>query len=244
MGRSRSWKSLAAAALAAALAGASGPASADEAPAPVPSANAPTAIDLEKDTQSAALGIDAPTPPLEAPPPLPYKATLVIDSTLGALIFLGKFGTTAPPAPFFRTQVGYELFRWLMAFGEGELAFTDTSGTQDPPKTRTFPIFAFGGGARFTARFTDRLGAYLQGSLGGMKADIRTNALGIIGFKDAESLGLYVGARLGVEWYQLDRHFALGATSGLRDAMGFKRRGGGSDTPLAFDVGASIRYAF
>ena len=87
--------------------------------------------------------------------------------------FLGRFGKTAPPAPLLRTQVGYEIFKWVMLFGEGELAFTDTSKSQDPPKTRAFPIFGFGGGARFTARFTDRLGAYLQGSLGAMKADIR-----------------------------------------------------------------------
>jgi hypothetical protein len=130
-----------------------------------------------------------------------------------------------------------------MLFGEGELAFTDTSGTQDPPKTRAFPIFGFGGGPRLTVRFTDRFGVYLQGSLGAMKADIRTNALTIIGYKNAESLGLYFGGRLGLEWYQIDRHFALGVTSGLREATGFKRTVG-SDTPLAFDAGASIRYAF
>ncbi len=214
---------------------------ADEPAAPVIT---PTSIDLEKDAQSSALGTEATAPPLEAPPPPPYKSTVVIDSSLGALVFLGKFGKTAPAAPHLRTQVGYEIFKWLMAYGEGELAFTDTSGSQEPPKTRAFPIFGFGGGARFTVRFTDRFGVYAQGGLGAMKADVRTNALGIIGFKDAESLGLYLGARLGAEWYQLDRHFALGATTGLREAMGFKRRGGGSDTPLAFDAGASIRYAF
>jgi hypothetical protein len=219
---------------------------ADEPPAAAPAAPVipPTAIDLEKDTQSSALGAEAPVAPPEAPPPPPYKSTVVIDSSIGALVFLGQFGKTAPPAPWLRTQVGYEFFKWLMVFGEGELAFTDTSRSQDPPKTRAFPIFGFGGGARLTVRFTDRFGVYLQGSLGGMKADVRTNALGIIGFKDAESLDLYLGGRVGVEWYQLDRHFALGATSGLRNAIGFKRRGAGSDTPLAFDAGASIRYAF
>ena len=171
---------------------------------------------------------------------------MVIDSSIGALLFLGKFGKTAPPAPWLRTQLGYEVFKWLMFFGEGELAFTDTSRSQDPPKTRAFPIFGFGGGVRFTARFTDRFGAYLQGSVGAMKADIRTNGLGVIGFKDAETLGIYFGGRLGIEWYMIDRHFALGLTSGLRNASGFKQRGGAgsSDTPLAFDAGASIRYAF
>lgn len=199
-------------------------------------------IDLERDTQSTAL-VDVPVAPAEAPPPPPYKKSLVVDSALGAMVFLGKFGRTAPPAPWIRTQVGYEIFTPLMVFAEGELGFTDTSGTQDPPKTRAFPLFGFGGGARFTLRFTDRFGVYVQGSVGGLKADIRQRALEIIGFKDAESLNIYFGGRVGLEWYQLDRHFALGLTSGLRDATGFKRTIG-SDTPLVFDAGASIRYAF
>jgi hypothetical protein len=207
--------------------------------APIPSGP----IDLEKDTQSSALA-DAPVAPAEAPPPPPYKKSIVVDSSLGALVFLGKFGKTAPPAPWIRTQVGYELFKWLMIFGEGEIGFTDTSNSQEPPKTRAFPLFGFGAGARFTARFTDRFGVYVQGSIGAMKADIRRRALEIIGYENAEDLGLYFAGRLGLEWYQLDRHFALGVTSGLRDATGFKRTGGGSDTPLAFDAGASIRYAF
>ena len=218
----------------------------ETAPPPAPQAAAPPIaagqIDLEKDTQSTALA-DVPVAPAEAPPPPPYKKSLVIDSALGALVFLGKFGKTAPPAPWIRTQVGYEIFAPLMVFGEGELGFTDTSGSQEPPKTRAFPLFSLGGGARFTLRFTERFGVYVQGSIGAMEADIRKGALEIIGFRKAESLGLYVGGRLGLEWYQLDRHFALGIASGLRDATGFKRTIG-SDTPLAFDAGASIRYAF
>jgi hypothetical protein len=206
------------------------------------SADEPAPVDLEKDTQSAALA-EAPTAPPEAPPPQPYKTSVVLDSSLGALVFLGKFGRTAPPAPWIHTQLGYEIFTWLMVFGEGELAFTDTSGTQDPPKTRAFPLFGFGGGPRFTVRFTDRVGVYLQGSIGLMKADIRKRALEIIGFKDAESLGLYLGGRLGLEWYQIDRHFALGITGGLRDATSFARTSG-TDTPLALDAGGSLRYAF
>lgn len=220
-----------------------GPA-APAAPAPSPSA-APisaTAIDLEKDTQSAALS-DVPGPPAEAPPPPPYKKSVVIDASLGALVFLGRFGETAPPAPWIRAQVGYEIFQWLMVFGEGELGFSDTSGTQAPPRTRAFPLFGFGGGARFTARFTERFGAFVQGSIGALKADIRRRSLEIIGYRDAEDLGVTFGGRLGVEWYQMNRHFALGANAGLRNATGFARVGS-SDTPLAFDAGASIRYAF
>ncbi len=215
-------------------------ASADEQPAqPGPT---PAQIDLEKDVKVPE-GTSYEPPP-EAPPPPPYKKTVVIDSSLGALAFFGQFGKVAPPGPWLHTQVGYELLKFLMVFGEGDIAFTDTSGTQDPPKTRAFPVLAFGPGVRFTARFTDRFGAYLQGSLGMMKADIAHNALAIIGFKDAEVFHLYAGAHLGVEWYQVDRHFALGLTMGIRDAQGFAKVGGSGDTPLVFDAGASLRYAF
>jgi hypothetical protein len=216
------------------------PPAAEAEPAP---ALAPSQIDLEKDTESAALA-DAPVAPVEAPPPPPYKKSVVLDASLGALVFLGKFGETAPPSPWLRAQVGYELFNWLMLFGEGELGFTDTSGSQAPPKTRAFPLFGFGGGARLTARFTRRFGVYAQGSLGLMTADVRTRSLEIIGYGNAESLGLYLGGRVGLEWYQIDRHFALGVNAGLRNASGFKRTGAASDTPLAFDAGVSVRYAF
>ena len=116
---------------------------------------------------------------------------------------LGEFRKVAPPGAWLHTQLGYELFKWLMLFGEGELAFSDTSNRQDPPQTRAFPIFGFGGGLRVTIRITDRVGIYAQPSAGAMKADIGTNALGLLGFRNAESLGLYVGGRLGVEWYQI-----------------------------------------
>lgn len=169
---------------------------------------------------------------IETPPPPPYKKTVVLDSSLGALFFGGKFGDVAGPAPWLRTQLGYEVLDWLMLFGEGELGFADTSRAQAPPHTRAFPMFGFGGGARFTWRFTPRVGAYLQASVGAMKADVAKNALALLGFKNAESLGVYGAARAGVEWYQRDRHFALGLSLGLRDASGFAKTIG-SDTPLA-----------
>jgi hypothetical protein len=214
---------------------------ADEAAQPV-EAPATAQVDLTKDTKPASA--DEETAPAEAPPPPPYKKTLVLDSSVGALAFLGQFGKVAPPGPWMHTQLGYEVLKWLMLYGEGELAFTDTSNKQGPPKTRAFPLFGFGGGARFTIRFTDRFGVYLQGSLGAMKADIATNALGVLGFRDAETLGLYLASRLGAEYYQLDRHFALGLNAGVRLAQGFARTGASTDTPAAVDGGASLRYAF
>lgn len=212
-------------------------------PPPAAPATAPTEaqIDLSKDTKAT---VDETAPPPEAPPPAPYKKSLVLDGSIGAMGFLGQFGKVAPTGPWMHLQLGYELFRWLMVYGEGELAFTDTSTRFDPPNVRAFPIYGFGGGARFTIPFTERFGAYAQGGLGLLRADVPTNALGIVGFRDAESLGLYLGGRLGVEWYQIDRHFALGANVGIRLAQGFAQTGAGTDTPLALDGGVSIRYAF
>lgn len=200
-------------------------------------------VDLEKDVKGEAADPNAAPP--EAPPPPPYKKSVVLDSSLGAMAFFGEFGKVAPPGPWLHTQLGYELLKWLMVFGEGELAFTDTSVREAPPKTRAFAIFGVGGGARFTIRITDRVGAYAQASVGLMKADVGRNALGNVGFRDAESLDTYACGRLGVEWYQLDRHFALGLTFGARLAQGFGiTRVGTSDTPLLGDAGASLRYAF
>jgi hypothetical protein len=199
-------------------------------------------VDLTKDAKAPLE--DEAAPPPEAPPAAPYKKTLVLDSSIGAIGFLGQFRKVAPWGPWLHTQLGYEVLKWLMLYGEGELAFTDTSNKLDPPKTRAFTLFGFGGGIRFTIRFTDRFGIYAQGGLGALKADIATNALGILGFRDAESLDLYFGGRLGVEWYMIDRHFALGLASGIRLARGFDKAGLARDTPLALDVAGSLRYAF
>jgi hypothetical protein len=215
---------------------AASPARADDPPA---EPEAPS-IDLNRDT--AAIAPEAPPP--EAPPPRPYQKSLVLDTTLGAMAFLGEFGKVAPPGPWLHTQLGYELAKWFMLYGEADLAFTDTSNRQGPPNIRAFPLFGFGAGARFTVRFSDRIGVYAQGGLGAMKADVATNALGVLGFRDAESLALYLGTRLGLEWYQVDRHMALGLAGGIRTPQGFARTGITSETALALDVGLSIRYAF
>ncbi|MFO0740306.1 MAG: hypothetical protein U0270_30685 [Labilithrix sp.] len=182
--------------------------------------------------------------PDEAPPPAPYAKGLVVDASVGAIGFIGKFGKLAPPGPWFHGQVGYELLNWLMVYGEGELAFTDTSNLDNPPNVRSFGMFGFGGGARLTWRITDRIGIYGQPGIGMLKADTPKNTLGLHGFKDAEDLNLWLGFRAGFEWYQVDRHMALGLHSGLRFATGFEKTGRGGDTPLALDGGISLRYAF
>jgi hypothetical protein len=184
-----------------------------------------------------------PEAPPEAPPPLPRKKGLVLETRLGGLAFLGKFNTVAPPAPWLQTQLGWEFFKWLMVYGYGEVAFTGTSNEAGETEAIYFPIYGFGGGLRFTVHVTPRVALFLQGNAGAMSAIVPRDSLAFIGFGNAESLGFAVGGRLGVEWYQIDRHMALTLGVGLRDAFNFKILFG-SDLPLMLDAGLALRYTF
>lgn len=196
-------------------------------------------------TPALARAEEAPAPSVvDAPPPAPYAKGLVVDANVGAIGFLGQFRHLAPPGPWFHGQVGYEILSWLMIYGEGELAFTDTSNLDNQPNIRTFDMWGFGGGARFTWRILERLGLYGQPGVGVIKADVPKNELAIHGFHDAESFAPWLGLRLGVEWYQVDRHLAFGLTTSIRTLTGFAKTGGSTDTPLAMDGGIALRYAF
>ena len=216
----------------------SGVALADDEPPPITADQAKAAIDGPKKDDSLL-----PEAPPEAPPPPPRHKGFVLEQSLGAMGWLGKFKDVAHPAFYLHTQFGFEIFKFLMAFAEGELGYTDTSNGTDPSKTRAFPIFGFGGGVRFTVKPTDRFGIFLQGSVGAAEADVPTRTLQNFGFRDAEVLGLYFGGRLGLEWYQIDRHMALGVQGGARLMQGFKRVVG-TDTPLAWDGALALRYTF
>jgi hypothetical protein len=224
-----------------AVLGAASVARADTA-APAEAQITPEQIHLEG--QAGAPATTLPEAPPEAPPPLPRKKGVVVEGSMGALGFLGQFRHVAPPAIWLHTQVGYEVASWLMLFGYGELAFTDTSNAADESQSRAFPIFGFGGGARLTLHVSERVALFGQGELGALKADVPRNALAILGYRNAESLGLGAGARVGVEWYQVDRHMALGLAVGVRDAGGFAKLGLKSDTALMTDASVAIRYTF
>ncbi len=183
-------------------------------------------------------------PPPEAPPARPWQKGIVVEGSAGVLAYLGAFRRLAPPAFFQRVQAGYELFNWLMVFGGGELAFTDTSVGQDASKVRAFPIWGFDAGARLTVRPLDRLGVFVQGDVGLMKADVPANTLTIVGFPKTESLRPFLGGRLGLEWYQVDRHLAFGLAGGPRYATGFARAYGKGDSPLMWDAAVTLRYTF
>jgi hypothetical protein len=184
-----------------------------------------------------------PEAPAEAPPPLPHKKGLVLETRLGGLAFFGKFGGVAPAAPWVQTQLGWEFLKWLMVFGYGELAFTGTSSETGELSTTYFPLYGFGGGARGTAWVSDRVALFVQGNAGAMSAIVPRDTLAFLGFGNAEKPGFSAGGRLGVEWYQVDHHMALSLGVGLRYASNFKIEGG-SDVPLMLDAGAALRYTF
>ncbi|HEY1691906.1 MAG TPA: hypothetical protein VGG39_07075 [Polyangiaceae bacterium] len=185
-----------------------------------------------------------PTPPPEAPPPRPHKKGLVLEATAGSLGFIGQFRHVAPPGFWMHMQLGYEVWNWLMVFGEGEMAFTDTGIAEDESHAMAFPIYGFGGGLRATIHPTERFAFFLQGEGGALSAYVPHDSLTILGFRNAESLSGSVGGRLGLEWYHLDRHIALTAQGGVRDAMGFAKLIGASDLPLMWDASAGFRYTF
>ncbi len=186
---------------------------------------------------------------VDAPPPQrPRKPGFVAEASVGALGFAGKFRHVAPTAPWFHALFGYEPTRWLLVFIEGELAYTDTSEAVTETAQRAFPIFGGGGGARGTWHVNDKLALYLQGNVDVLEADTIKGELSNLGYAGLEKLKPAFGGRLGVEWYQRDRHLAFAVAGGLRDATGFAPTGFAgasiSDTPLIWDAAATIRYTF
>jgi hypothetical protein len=130
-----------------------------------------------------------------------------------------------------------------MVFGSGELAFTQTSESQDESHTMALPFWGFGGGLRATVSASERVAFFAQGEIGALVADAPHNSLTVLGFRRAESLDASFGGRLGIDWYQADRHLAFCAVAGMRVAQGFAKVTV-QDLPLMWDAGLGLRYAF
>jgi hypothetical protein len=178
----------------------------------------------------------------EAPPPPPAHHGVVVESSIGAIGHLGTMKNISPTSPWFHLQLGYEPFKWLMVFGESDVAFSSTGYASPPPDPRSYFLFGFGGGGRFTVKFTDRFGAYVQGSVG--MARVSDDVLSVYGYQNATTFNPYFGGALGLEWYQVSPHYALAVHGGVRDYPDLFARQTGGQTPLAWIGGASIRYAF
>ena len=66
-----------------------------------------------------------------------------------------------------------------------------------------------------------RVSAYVQGDAGMMRAS--SDVLHTYGFYEAENLRAYFGGTVGLEWYQIDRHYALVVNGGARKTPGFAK---------------------
>ena len=177
-----------------------------------------------------------------APPPPPRHRGFVVESSIGAFGQIGAMKNISPIAPWFHLQFGYEPLRFLMVFAEGDLMISNTSYAHPPPEPRTYALWGFGAGLRGTVKATDRVGLYLQGSLGG--AEVNDDVLGIYGYPNADSFNVYFAGELGVEWYQVSPHLALAVHGGVRDYTATFKRDQSSQPPLAWVSGVSLRYTF
>jgi hypothetical protein len=178
-----------------------------------------------------------------APPELPPRRHgVVIEGSAGALGHLGNMRDVSPVAPWFRLQVGYELFDWLMLFGQGDVAFSSTSFAQRPPDQRSYALFGFGAGARLSWQAFSAIGFYLQAD-GGL-ASVDEDVLATYGYPDADRLRPFVGGCLGVDWFQLSPHYALSVSGGARDYFQNFERVYGTRPPLAWLGSVAIRYTF
>jgi hypothetical protein len=181
---------------------------------------------------------EKPWNPTDVPPPPPRKKGFVLEADLGAMGFLGKLNTVSPTASRLHLQFGYEPFRWLMAFAEGELLFTSTRYS---PPSRGYSMYGFGGGLRLTVPVSSRVSLYAQGDAGLMRAS--SDVLHSYGFVDAENFNVYFGGGAGVEWYQINPHYALALNGGARMTPGLVRSAS-NDTALAWLASGAIRYTF
>jgi hypothetical protein len=129
-----------------------------------------------------------------------------------------------------------------MVFAESDVVFSSTSYANPPPDPRSYALYGFGSGVRFTLKPTDRFGVYVQGSLG--LASVSDDVLSIYGYRDADTFNPYFGGMLGLEWYQVSPHYALAVHGGVRDYPDLFARTLDDQMPLAWIGGASLRYTF
>jgi hypothetical protein len=178
----------------------------------------------------------------EAPPPPPRRHGLVVESGIGVQTQLGGLKHVSPTSPWFHLGVGYEPTRWLMLLAQGDVTPSSTSLANPPPDPRGYALFALSIGVRGTLELSHAIGVFAQGEIGG--ARVTDDVLSTYGFQDADTVHPYFGGLLGVEWYQVDPHLALGARGGVRSYGQLLDRNLGGETPIAWLASITLRYAF
>ncbi|MDF3066313.1 MAG: hypothetical protein K0R38_1914 [Polyangiaceae bacterium] len=184
----------------------------------------------------------APADDAAAPPPPPRRSGFVLESSIGVMGQLGHLKNITPTAPWFGLRFGYEPLRWLMVFAESDLFVASTSYAKRPPPPRSFVFWNVGAGVRLTIKPTDRIGVYVQGSVGAGRAT--EDVLELYGYQHAEELGLYQSGELGVEWYQVNPHLALALHGGIRHYPRALKRDRDQQAPLTWLSGLALRYTF
>jgi hypothetical protein len=198
-------------------------------------------VEARLEAEPAQVDVDAPEPDLLPLPPAPRRRGVVIEGSVGALGHFGDMQNISPTAPWFRLQAGYELLDWLMLFGEADVSLARTSYASRPPEPRTYALFGFGGGARFTWQALERVGCFVQGDLG--LASVDEDVLSSYGYRDADRLRPYFGGFLGVDWYQVNPHYALSLYVGARDYVETFERIAGERPPITWMSALALRYA-
>jgi hypothetical protein len=192
---------------------------------------------------STAPPIDEATPgPEEAPPPSPRRHGVTLESSVGAAMHLGPLSHITPTSPWFHLKLGFEPWRWLMVFAETDLGFSTTSYAHPPPPARTYRMYGFGGGLRGTVAFSDRFGAYLEGSAG--LAEASSDVLQVYGYLHSTEWSPYFGGQLGLDWYPMNPHLAVSVHGGVRSYQAGLRRERSNELALLALSGLALRYTF
>lgn len=202
----------------------------------------PEEIEAWLDARALPKSSDSGTTDPEVPPPPPREHGFVVEASLGALGHTGPLKHVSPTAPWFVFRVGYEPFRWLMLFAEGDVAFSNTSYASRPPEPHAYWLYGFGAGIRGTVALGERFGIFLQGSFGGARVS-EQNVLSIYGYEDADELHPYFSGLLGFEWYQVSPRLALALHGGARLYTGLERERS-TDGPVAWLGALALRHAF
>lgn len=204
-----------------------------------------TQSELDSWLEADAAAVSTPRRDAEQDIGVPPRSTRhrgwVVEGTIGALGHLGHMRNVSPTSPWFRLQVGYELFDWWMLYGEGDLALSSTEYASGPLAQRGYALFGFGIGTRLAWQAFDDVSFFVQGGAG--LSSVNHDVLSSFGYPEADRLRPYVGGMLGVEWFQISPHYALSLMGGVRDYLRNFDRQGGVREPIAWMGGLGLRYA-